>query len=168
MDPQKIDQQRAEAFAGRMIGALNEGAIAIMTSIGHRTGLFDAMSGLPYSTSEEIASAANLDERYVREWLGAMVVGGIVEYDPEHGTYHLPPEHAAFLTRAASPENIAVTAQFIPVDGSGGGQRSSRSSAAAGACPTLPTRVSTRLWPKTAGSPWLRRCSTTSYRSCRG
>jgi Rv2258c-like winged HTH domain len=118
MNTQEIDQQKAEAFAGRMIGALNEGAIAVMTSIGHRTGLFDAMSGLPYSTSGEIASAANLDERYVREWLGAMVVGGIVEHNPEEGSYKLPPEHAAFLTRAASPDNIAVTAQFISVMGS--------------------------------------------------
>ena len=117
MEMQEIDQQKAEAFAGRMIGTLNEGAIAIMTSIGHRTGLFDAMSGLPFSTSGEIAGAANLDERYVREWLGAMVVGGIVEHDPENGTYYLPPEHAAFLTRAASPDNIAVSAQFISVMG---------------------------------------------------
>ena len=54
----------------------------------------------------------------MREWLGAMVVGGIVEHDPENGTYYLPPEHAAFLTRAASPDNIAVTAQFISVMGS--------------------------------------------------
>jgi 2-polyprenyl-3-methyl-5-hydroxy-6-metoxy-1,4-benzoquinol methylase len=51
----------------------------------------------------------------VREWLAAMVVGGVVEHDPQDGTYHLPPEHAAFLTRAATPDNIAVTAQFIPV-----------------------------------------------------
>jgi 2-polyprenyl-3-methyl-5-hydroxy-6-metoxy-1,4-benzoquinol methylase len=118
MDTQEINQERVEAFAGRMIGALNEGAIAVMTSIGHRTGLFDAMCGLPYSTSEEIASAANLSERYVREWLAAMVVGGIVEHDPENGKYYLPPEHAASLTRAASPDNIAVTAQFISVMGS--------------------------------------------------
>ena len=101
-----------------MIGTLNEGALAVMTSIGHRTGLFDTMSGLPYSTSEEIAGAADLNERYVREWLGAMTVGGIVEHDPERNTYHLPPEHAAFLTRAASPDNIAVTAQFISLMGS--------------------------------------------------
>jgi SAM-dependent methyltransferase len=118
MDTQEINQERVEAFAGRMIGALNEGAIAVMTSIGHRTGLFDEMCGLPYSTSEEIASAANLSERYVREWLAAMVVGGIVEHDPENGKYYLPPEHAASLTRAASPDNIAVTAQFISVMGS--------------------------------------------------
>jgi SAM-dependent methyltransferase len=113
-----LDQARAEEFAERMVGVLNEGSIALMTSIGHRTGLFDAMSGLPPSTSEQIASAANLNERYVREWLGAMVVGEIVEHDPEEGTYQLPQEHAAFLTRAASPDNIAAFAQYIPLLGS--------------------------------------------------
>jgi 2-polyprenyl-3-methyl-5-hydroxy-6-metoxy-1,4-benzoquinol methylase len=118
MTTQQFDQERAEAFAGRMVDVLNSGAIALMTSIGHRTGLFDAMAGLPPSTSEQIASAANLNERYVREWLGAMVVGRIVEHNSQDGTYHLPREHAAFLTRAASPDNIAVTAQFVPLMGS--------------------------------------------------
>lgn len=118
MATQQFDQERAEAFADRMVGVLNEGAMALMTSIGHRTGLFDALDGLPPSTSARIAEAANLDERYVREWLGAMVVGGIVEHDPEAGTYELPPEHAAFLTRAASPDNIAAFAQYIPLLGS--------------------------------------------------
>jgi 2-polyprenyl-3-methyl-5-hydroxy-6-metoxy-1,4-benzoquinol methylase len=115
MSPGELDQNKAEEFAERMLGVLNDGALALMTSVGHRTGLFDAMAGLVPSTSEQIASAASLNERYVREWLAAMVVGGIVEHDPENGTYVLPPEHAAFLTRAATPDNIAVTAQFIPV-----------------------------------------------------
>jgi 2-polyprenyl-3-methyl-5-hydroxy-6-metoxy-1,4-benzoquinol methylase len=115
MGTEELDQNMAEEFAERMLGVLNDGALALMTSIGHRTGLFDAMAGLIPSTSEQIASAANLNERYVREWLAAMVTGGIVEHDPEGGTYCLPPEHGAFLTRAATPDNIAVTAQFIPV-----------------------------------------------------
>jgi SAM-dependent methyltransferase len=118
MTTRKLDQAKAEAFAERMVSVLNEGSIALMTSIGHRTGLFDTMAGLPASTSEQIASTADLDERYVREWLGAMVVGGIVENDPEEGTYYLPQEHAAFLTRAASPDNIAAFAQYIPLLGS--------------------------------------------------
>ena len=112
---QHFDQTRSEAFVGRLLDDLNGGAVMIMTSIGHRTGLFDVMAGLSPSTSEQIAEAANLNERYVREWLGAMVVGKIVEHDPEDETYYLPPEHAAWLTRAASPNNFAVTAQFIPV-----------------------------------------------------
>ncbi len=118
MTARELDREKAEAFAGRMMGVLNEAALALMTSIGHRTGLFDAMAELPPSTSEEIASAAELKERYVREWLGAMVVGGVVEHDPEGETYSLPPEHAAWLTRAATPNNIAVTTQFFAVLGS--------------------------------------------------
>ncbi len=118
MTTQHFDQERAEAFAERMVDVLNSGAIALMTSIGHRTGLFDAMAGLPPSTSEQIASAANLNERYVREWLGAMVVGRIVEHNPEDKTYYLPQEHTAFLTRAASPDNIAAFTQYIPLLGS--------------------------------------------------
>jgi len=111
----ELDQARSEAFAERMLGVLNDAAIALMTSVGHRTGLFDAMAGLPPSTSGQIADAANLDERYVREWLAAMVVGRIVEHDSDGEIYRLPPEHAAWLTRAATPDNIAVAAQFVPV-----------------------------------------------------
>jgi hypothetical protein len=47
-----LDQAKAEEFAERMVGVLNEGAIALMTSIEHRTSLFDVMAGLPPSTSE--------------------------------------------------------------------------------------------------------------------
>jgi ubiquinone/menaquinone biosynthesis C-methylase UbiE len=109
-----FDAERAEAFAGRMLEMLNGGALMVMTSVGHRTGLFDVLGELDGATSHELAEAASLDERYVREWLGAMTAGHIVELDPESGRYSLPPEHAAWLTRAASPDNLAVTAQWIP------------------------------------------------------
>jgi 2-polyprenyl-3-methyl-5-hydroxy-6-metoxy-1,4-benzoquinol methylase len=56
-----------------------------------------------------------LNERYVREWLGATVVGGIVEYDPEGREYTLPPEHARALTRAAGTDNLAVQAEYVPL-----------------------------------------------------
>lgn len=115
MTTHTLDQTKAEAFAARMLDILNSGALALMTSIGHRTHLFDTMANLPPSTSEQIAKAANLNERYVREWLGAMVTGQVIEHNPTDGTYHLPAEYAAFLTRAASPDNIAVTAQFISI-----------------------------------------------------
>ena len=68
----EFDSAKAEAFAGRLLTALNDGAVCLMLSIGHRTGLLDAMSGMPPSTSAEIARKAGLDERYVREWLGRL------------------------------------------------------------------------------------------------
>ena len=107
------DETRAEAFAGRMLDMLNGGALMVMASVGHRVGLFDALAESGAATSTELAGAAGLDERYVREWLAAMTAGRIVEIDPETGRFTLPPEHAAWLTRAASPDNLAVEAQWI-------------------------------------------------------
>ena len=112
-----LNQAKAEAFAETMLDTLNRGALALMISIGHRTGLFDVMAGLPPSSSARIAYAACLHERYVREWLGAMVTGHVVEYDPATDVYSLPPEHAASLTRTATPNNLAMQAQYIPLLG---------------------------------------------------
>jgi 2-polyprenyl-3-methyl-5-hydroxy-6-metoxy-1,4-benzoquinol methylase len=112
MTTETIDQAKAEAFAGQMVGILNGAILALMTSIGHRTGLFDKMAQLPPSTSQQIADATGLNERYVREWLGACVTGRIIEYDPSRKTYRLPPEHAASITRAAGPNNLAAFMQF--------------------------------------------------------
>jgi 2-polyprenyl-3-methyl-5-hydroxy-6-metoxy-1,4-benzoquinol methylase len=108
-----FDAGRAEAFAERLVNALNDGALCLMASIGHRTGLFDTMSQSHPATSAEIAAQAGLNERYVREWLGAMVTAGVVEVDPATKRYWLPHEHAASLTRAAAAANIAVFAQYI-------------------------------------------------------
>ena len=111
-------RHRAEQFAVNVMDIVNAGALSMMISMGHRTGLFDTMSRTAApATPVAIAAAAGLSERYVREWLGAMFTGGIVEHDHAAGTYHLPPEHAACLTRAAAPNNIAVSAQWIAVLG---------------------------------------------------
>ena len=67
-----FDRSKADAFAARLLTALNDGALCLMASVGHRTGLFDAMSTSAPATSEEIAVRAGLNERYVREWLAAM------------------------------------------------------------------------------------------------
>lgn len=113
-----FNQKRAEEFAGNLLKTLNNAAVTLMISIGHRLGLFDRLAELPAMTSEEIAGAVGLNERYVREWLGAMVTGGIVEFDADSKKYKLPAEHAAFLTRAAKSDNMASISQFIPLLGS--------------------------------------------------
>jgi SAM-dependent methyltransferase len=100
-------------FAERMTHMLNEAALALMVSVGHRTGLFDVMAAMPATTSAEIAAGAALDERYVREWLAAMTTGRIVDHDGAAGSFSLPADHAAWLTRAAGAGNIAVQAQYV-------------------------------------------------------
>ena len=115
MSKPSVDQAKAEAFAGQLLTTLNQGSLCLMVSVGHRTGLFDVMAQLPPSRPADIASRAGLNERYVREWLGAMVTGRVVSVDPSTGTYALPPEHAAYLTRAAAADNMAAFTQYIAV-----------------------------------------------------
>ncbi len=112
---QTFDRKCADAFAERMVQTLNGGAVSLTLSIGHQVGLFDMLAELPPSSSDEIANAAKLDERYVREWLGAMVTGRIIDYDSRAHTYVLPAEHAASLTRSAGADNLASIAQYVPI-----------------------------------------------------
>jgi 2-polyprenyl-3-methyl-5-hydroxy-6-metoxy-1,4-benzoquinol methylase len=109
--------ETAEQFAERMVATLDGASLVILVSIGHQTGLLDTMAELGASTSAQIAEAAGLNERYVREWLGGMTTGHIVDYDANSGTYSLPAHRAALLTRAAGPDNLAVVAQFVPLLG---------------------------------------------------
>jgi 2-polyprenyl-3-methyl-5-hydroxy-6-metoxy-1,4-benzoquinol methylase len=108
-----MDQAKAEAFAARMMALLNDASLGMLVSIGHQTRLFDTMAEMPAASSDAIAQAAGLQERYVREWLGGMVVARIVSYDPAAKTYVLPREHAAFLTRSAGSNNLAFFTQYI-------------------------------------------------------
>lgn len=98
------DPAKVEEFAGRLMSVFTGSMLTYMIDLGHRTGLLAAAADGP-ATSDELADRAGLTERYVREWLGAMVTGGIVEYDPPSTSYSLPPERAVCLTDG--PMNMA-------------------------------------------------------------
>lgn len=102
----------AADFESRLLEALNNAGLMLMTSIGHRTGLFDALAHGRPVTPPALAEATGLQERYLREWLGGMTVAGVLEHDPDAETYALPEAHAALLTRTGDA-NMAVYAQFI-------------------------------------------------------
>lgn len=109
------DAETVEAFTERMQQVFDNASLALLASLGHQTGLLDTMARLSSATSSEIADAAELHERYVREWLAGMATAGVVDYDPAARTYLLPEHRAAVLTRAAGPGNLARLAQYIPL-----------------------------------------------------
>lgn len=59
MENNQFDTKRSDAFAEKLINIFNSGALAVMTSIGHRTGLFDVMSKL--STTRPILKKSWLE-----------------------------------------------------------------------------------------------------------
>lgn len=111
MEEKKLDKKRVQDFARRLFGHYTSGMITLMVDVGHETGLFEAATK-GGGTSEEIARRAGLEERYVREWLGAMVTGGIMEYDAAAHVYVLPAEHAVCLTGTSS-RNLAPNSLML-------------------------------------------------------
>lgn len=112
--PRDTAPESQREFAGRVAEALDGASLALLLSLGHQTGLLDVLAGMAApATSAQIAEAADLDERYVREWLGGTTVARVVDFDPGAKTYRLPPHRAAVLTRAAGPDNLARIAQYI-------------------------------------------------------
>ena len=75
MTTETIDQAKLGAFMERVLGD----AAGLMTStqvtLGDRLGLFRAIAGEP-TTSGELAAAADINERYAREWLRGMHAAG--------------------------------------------------------------------------------------------
>jgi SAM-dependent methyltransferase len=112
-----IDRPDGDAFAERLFQIVNDGMLCLLISVGHRTRLFDVMATLPPSTSQTVAKEAGLNERYVREWLGGLLAGGLLEYDRESKTFTLPHQRAAFLTRAAGSNNLAGLTRYVPLLG---------------------------------------------------
>src|SRR5215831_19044444 len=116
-----VDQAAIGEFAGRFIGILNDAMLVSMIELGRRTGLFSALAQGP-GTSDEIADRAGLNERYVREWLGALVTANIANYEPAASTYSLPPAAALCLSGrgpipapALAQLNILLTRYIEPV-----------------------------------------------------
>jgi 2-polyprenyl-3-methyl-5-hydroxy-6-metoxy-1,4-benzoquinol methylase len=100
---QTIDQAKAEAFVGKVLADTAGLAVTVMSSIGDRLGLFKNLATQGPATSEELAERADVNERYAREWLGAMASAGYLEYDPAARRFTLPPEHVPVLAQEGGP-----------------------------------------------------------------
>lgn len=101
----QADRRAAGEFARTLVEHLSSAMVVTMLELGRRTGLLAALADTP-RTAEALAAATGLVTRYVEEWLGAMVTGGIVVHDRDTDTFVLPAEHAAALT-ADSPYNLS-------------------------------------------------------------
>jgi len=111
--------EKRNAFSAQMTRILNYGALNVAMALGYRTRLFDVMDEfeLP-QTASFIANKAGLDVRYIEEWLGVMVSGGIVELSQSSSgedLFYLPKEHGDLISRRAGNSNLGVYTQEIPL-----------------------------------------------------
>ncbi|MBC7881444.1 MAG: class I SAM-dependent methyltransferase [Anaerolineae bacterium] len=100
---QRLNEQKLHQFLDRVVGDLAAGYGGVMVSLGHKLGLYKAMSGAGPLSSTELAHRSDCVERYVREWLNSQAAGGYVIYHPTSSTYELTPEQAMVLAHEDSP-----------------------------------------------------------------
>jgi SAM-dependent methyltransferase len=99
---QSVDQTKTAAFLAKVLSDTSGMTMTIMASIGDRLGLFKQLAKAP-ATSAQLAARAEINERYAREWLGAMTSTGYVEYDPASERFMLPAEHLPVLAEENGP-----------------------------------------------------------------
>ena len=108
-----------EFFSKRMIQILNDGALNLALAIGYRTGLLDAMDLFESpQTVDGISEKTGLNPRYIKEWLGVMVTGEILELSrtPDgENLYYLPKHCGDLITRRAGNANLGVYTQEMPL-----------------------------------------------------
>ncbi|KAJ8029388.1 Sterol 4-C-methyltransferase strm-1 [Holothuria leucospilota] len=110
--------ESSEDFAARMNSILVKGFTCMSVSIGYELGLFDLLAELKEpKTSQEIADAGNMKERYVREWLGAMVTAKIVDLDSTGEKYFLQASKVPFLTKGGSSNDTIGLCIALPALG---------------------------------------------------
>src|SRR5438552_17865189 len=105
---QSVNQAKTEAFLGKVLTDTSGLTTTIMASIGDRLGLFKQLAHGP-ATSAQLATRADINERYARAWLGALASAGYVEYDPASERFTVPPEHLP--ARAQEPGPILSPAR---------------------------------------------------------
>ena len=100
------DAAERDALAGRLLSSATGALELIHVYLGYRLGLYRALAGEQSMTSAELAAAADIDERYAREWLEEQAVAGFLKVDSP-GRYRLPDGHAEVLT---DPDSLSFLA----------------------------------------------------------
>src|SRR5579859_3426371 len=98
-----VDESKLNQFIGQMLGDLGGALSVSMVRMGDRLGLYKALHASGALTPAELASKANVAERYAREWLSHQAASGYVSYDPRSGKFTLPAEQAMVFAEPDSP-----------------------------------------------------------------
>ncbi|HLW25339.1 MAG TPA: methyltransferase domain-containing protein [Steroidobacteraceae bacterium] len=106
LNPQPLPTE-IQTAVGQTIADLGAAFSGVLVNIGRRLGLYKAMAKIGVCTSEQLAEATGVRERYVREWLNNQAAGGYVRYEPEGHRYTLPAAQAMVLAIEDSPVYMA-------------------------------------------------------------
>lgn len=98
-----MSKKEQEEFQFRLFEELNSGLSCLVIDLGYRLGLLQAMATEDAMSPAELAGRFGYSERYVREWLEAMVAGEYLSHDANTDRFSLPSAYAEVLVEPDSP-----------------------------------------------------------------
>ena len=110
MVAQDLDQQRLHHYLEKMVNDFGAAASAPLVLIGDRLGLFRSLADHGPLDPQQLADHTGTHERYVREWLAAMLAAEYIEHDPATGAFSMSPEQVAVFADKDSP--VLMTGGF--------------------------------------------------------
>ena len=111
--PPALDTERADAFLSTVLEHTSGTTTTMLAAIGDRLGLFADLAAHGPSSPADLAGRAGIDERYAREWLGAMASAGYLDDAPADGRFTLPAEHVAVLAEERGPHFFGGVHQML-------------------------------------------------------
>lgn len=98
-----VDEDKLGAFVGRMLADLGGASSTALVRMGDALGLYKILHAKGPMTSDELAKAAKVNPRYLREWLSHQACSNYLSYDAASKKFSLDPEQAMVFAVEDSP-----------------------------------------------------------------
>jgi SAM-dependent methyltransferase len=105
-----VDDAKLHQFIGQMLSDLGGTASVALVRIGDALGLYKTLHERGPMTVAELATAAGVNQRYLREWLSHHAASNYLSYDPATQKFTLPQEQAMVFAIEDSP--VYMTGAF--------------------------------------------------------
>ncbi len=121
MASKRVNPDALRQFSGKVSGSITGGLNCALTLVGDQLGLYPALAKAGPCTSQQLADATNLSERWVREWLYQQSCIEQVDYDEQTDCFSMSPEAQAVLANPDHPAYMggmfqSVVAMFETVE----------------------------------------------------
>ena len=133
-----------EDVLGQLTADLGGSLGTVLTGLGIRCGLWEALAGAGPLSAAEVGGRAGIVEPYAREWLRAQAAGGYLDYDPATDRFTLPEPVAVALLQAPGGALWTRACRCSPRWAPGSPSSSGRSGPARGTAGTVATRPTGR------------------------
>jgi 2-polyprenyl-3-methyl-5-hydroxy-6-metoxy-1,4-benzoquinol methylase len=101
-----VDEAKLHQFIGQMLSDLGGAASIALVRIGDALSLYKTLHARGPMTVAELAAAAGVNQRYLREWLSHQAASNYVSYDSATEKFTLPPEQAMVFAVDDSPVSM--------------------------------------------------------------